>query len=533
METGAILAALMLGVVLTAVASWVVSGLYRRRMLALMRRAQPPDDTHASAAAPRAAPAAQPLPLARLDFAANQRAAWRYFALLGVLSLLIGVTQSVLALLFVYGDPTLLSPGRALTLGAVYAWPMALTWGLLRRWSWLRTLGAIALYLLAMLALVTWRSISPQPLSDALNWLGGLVVLPVAVTLLMGSSGRIRAAAPYLLPIFLLLAGSSIGVLQIMVMGVSDPPRWLISFVGMVGAQPAILLLALAPWLLLAWPAWAIARALAAAYRAKRFSDLWYLLAAYWLVVLAASALPALQGSGLIGLTQFIPWLWIPVTGWAMRGWLRPVGPPPTLLVLRVFQQDAGVQALFDRVVERWRLSGNTVLIAGTDLLSRTLDPDDLFTFLDGRLAQRFMANEEQVWARLREFDLEPDPDGRYRVNECYCYDSTWQQALAALVRQTDVVLMDLRGFQEKNRGCRHELGVLATAPRLQRVVLLCDSTTARAVAESDVARAPAGRFVWVNAARLDQRRVREISAALLGGGEPMNPTPAPAQSTT
>ena len=56
----------------------------------------------------------------------------------------------------------------------------------------------------------------------------------------------------------------------------------------MVGAQPAILLLALAPWVLLAWPAWAIARELAAAYRAKRFSDLWYLMAAYWLVVLAA-----------------------------------------------------------------------------------------------------------------------------------------------------------------------------------------------------------------------------------------------------
>lgn len=521
MNTGAILTALMLGVVLTAVASWVVSGLYRRRMLALMRRAPPPDAVHAPIASPRAAHAAQPpLPLAHLDFAANQRAAWRYFVLLGVLSLLIGLTQSVLALLFVYGDPSLLSPGRALTLGAVYAWPMALTWGLLRRWSWLRTLGAIGVYLLVMLALVTWRSVSPQPLDDALVWLGGLVLIPVTVTLLIGASGRIRAVAPYLLPIFLLLAGASIATLQIMVTGSLDPPRWLIGLVSTVGAYPAILLLVLAPWVLLAWPAWTIARSLAAAYRAKRFSDLWYLLAAYWFVVLAASALPALQGSGWIALTQFIPWLWIPLAGWALHGWLRPVGTPPTLLVLRVFQQDAGVQALFDRVVERWRLSGNTVLIAGTDLLSRTLDPDDLFTFLDGRLLQRFMANEEQMWARLGEFDLEPDPDGRYRVNECYCFDSTWQPALAALVRQADVVLMDLRGFREKNRGCRHELGVLAAAPRLQRVVLLFDGTTERAVAEADVAHAPAGRFVWVDAARLDQRRVREISAALLGSGE-------------
>lgn len=514
MNTGAILTALLLGVVLTAIASWLVSALYRRRMLALMRCAPPPDPDFA--AGPPATLTAAARPAARLDAAANRHAVWRQLAVLSALSALIGLTQSVLALLFIYGDD-LFTPARALTLGAVYAWPMALTWGLLRRWPWLRTLAAIGVYLLAMLVLVTWRSISPQPLLASLGWLGGLVLIPVAITLVIGASGRIRAVSPYLLPIFLLLAGSSVVALQLMVSGVNDPPRWLVSLVTAVGAWPAILLLALAPWLLLAGPAWAIARALASAYRAKRFSDLWYLLAAYWFVVLAASALPALQGAGLVALTQLLPWLWIPLAGWALRGWLAPRGAPPTLLVLRVFQQDAGVQALFDRVVERWRLSGNTVLIAGTDLLSRTLDPDDLFTFLDGRLAQRFIGSDAQVGERLREFDLLPDPDGRYRVNECYCFDSTWQAALAALVRQADVVLMDLRGFRAHNRGCRHELGALAAAPHLQRVVLLRDGGTERAVAEADVAHAPAGRFVWVEASRLDQRRVREISAALLG----------------
>lgn len=494
MNTGAILTALMLGVLLTALASWVVSGLYRRRMLALMGSAPPPDASHAvDADAPLARARAPVQP----DRRASQQAQWRQLAVLTGLSLLIGITQSVLALLFIYGDD-LLSPGRALTLGLVYAWPMALTWGLMRRWSWWRTLLAIAVYLLVMLALVSWRSISPRPLAESLTWLGGLVLIPVAVTLLIGASGRIRAVAPYLLPMFLLLAGSSVIALQLMVMGVNDPPRWLVVLVGSVGAWPAIVLLALAPWLLLAWPAWAMARALAGAYRDKRFSDLWYLLGAYWLVVLVATALPALQGAGLIALTQLLPWLWIPLVGWALRGWLAPRTPPATLLVLRVFQQDATVQALFDRVVERWRLTGNTVLIAGTDLLSRTLDPDDLFTFLDGRLATRFIGNEAEVAERLRSFDLAPDPDGRYRVNECYCFDSTWKAALAALLRQTDVVLMDLRGFHAGKLGCRHELRVLSEAAHLQRVVLLHDGSTEQAVAESDVAGAPAGRFVWV-----------------------------------
>lgn len=496
MNTGAILTALMLGVVLTALASWIVSSLYRRRMLALMGSAPPPDASHASDSTADAAPAKARAPL-RPDPRASRHAQWRHLAVLTSLSLLIGLTQSVLALLFIYGDD-LLSLGRALTLGAVYAWPMALTWGLMRRWPWWRTLLAILAYLLVMLALVSWRSISPRPLTESFAWLGGLVLIPVTVTLLIGASGRIRAVAPYLLPIFLLLAGSSVIALQLMVVGVNDPPRWLVVLVGGVGAWPAIVLLALAPWLLLAWPAWAIARTLARAYRDKRFSDLWYLLAAYWLVVLAATALPALQGVGLVALTQLLPWLWIPLAGWALRGWLAPRSAPPTLLVLRVFQQDATVQALFDRVVERWRLTGNTVLIAGTDLLSRTLDPDDLFTFLNGRLATRFIGSEAQVAERLRGFDLAPDPDGRYRVNECYCFDSTWKAALAALVQQTDVVLMDLRGFHAGKLGCRHELRVLAEATHLHRVVLLHDASTQRAVAEADVAGAPTGRFVWV-----------------------------------
>lgn len=50
------------------------------------------------------------------------------------------------------------------------------------------------------------------------------------------------------------------------------------------------------------------------------------------------------------------------------------------------------------------------------------------------------------------------DIDGRYRVNRCYCHDATWQDALQALVRFSDVVLMDLRGFQTHNAGCRYEL---------------------------------------------------------------------------
>jgi DNA-binding NarL/FixJ family response regulator len=96
-----------------------------------------------------------------------------------------------------------------------------------------------------------------------------------------------------------------------------------------------------------------------------------------------------------------------------------------------------------------------------------------------------------------------------------YCHDSTWQQALEALVATSDVVLMDLRSFKTHNRGCRHELGVLARAPRLGRVVVLTDADTDRDDARTAAAGAPPGRFSWIDTSRIDAAKRREVLAAL------------------
>ena len=50
---------------------------------------------------------------------------------------------------------------------------------------------------------------------------------------------------------------------------------------------------------------------------------------------------------------------------------------------------------------------------------------------------------------RLRELDLGPDPDGRFRVNEFICYPDTWRMALSRLLESdpSQSVLVNLRGF--------------------------------------------------------------------------------------
>lgn len=155
------------------------------------------------------------------------------------------------------------------------------------------------------------------------------------------------------------------------------------------------------------------------------------------------------------------------------------------------------------------------MLIAGTDLADRTLDGDDIFTFLDGELASRFIRSAAEVAPRLAGFQFAPDADGRYRVNECYCHDTTWQDALHALVQRSDVVLMDLRGFQAHNAGCAYELGTLAQAGRALRVIVLVDAQTDRGAAAAAVRGASPERFRWIDAARIDAGTRRDVLARL------------------
>jgi hypothetical protein len=316
------------------------------------------------------------------------------------------------------------------------------------------------------------------------------------------------------------LAWASQTGLDLIAVIIKDPPEWFHALTDVYGAYSTMALFALAPWLVAWWPLKWLGKLLAQAYARKALSELMVLFTAVWGIAQLVQALSAASDLGLGGIVMLAPLAWIPVV-MAIVGLSRRnrSGRPPTLLVLRVFQHDRRIQALFDHVIERWRLTGNTVLIAGTDLVERTLDADDLFTFIDGRLAARFIRSPADVAPRLAEFDLFPDLEGRYRVNECYCHDTTWQQALDALVGRSDVVLMDLRSFKAHNEGCRHELGVLARASSIARVVVLTDGDTDRAAALAATAGAPPERFVWLDTSRIDRAKRRAVLESLFVDG--------------
>jgi hypothetical protein len=331
-----------------------------------------------------------------------------------------------------------------------------------------------------------------------------------------------RAVAPWLiLPAAVLMWSSLAGLDGLMLMGERQSP-WLLSLVGWIEAllewyavYAVPVLFALLPWAVAWWPAWLLGRALSWAYSRKWLSDLLVVFTGVWAVALTDKAVWVATEAGMAAVAMYLPLLWIPPVMWFARRWRLRTERPPTLLVLRVFQKDAQIQDLFDHVVERWRLSGNTVLIAGTDLADRTLDADDIFRFLQGRLDERFVFSRADVARRIAAFETTADIDGRYRVNECYCNDQTWRDALQALVRHSDVVLMDLRGFQAHNAGCHYELVTLAQASRELRVVVLTDSRTDRAAVREAIASGCQDRFKFIEAPHSTPSQRGEVLARL------------------
>jgi hypothetical protein len=108
-----------------------------------------------------------------------------------------------------------------------------------------------------------------------------------------------------------------------------------------------------------------------------------------------------------------------------------------------------------------------------------------------------------------------PDPDGRYRVNEFFCYADTWRETMRKLAAGADVVLMDLRGFTRSNQGCLFELQQLLDAVHLERVVFLFDDTTDRTFLERSLGeawrRVPAGSPN--RSSRAPEARLLKVSA--------------------
>ena len=157
----------------------------------------------------------------------------------------------------------------------------------------------------------------------------------------------------------------------------------------------------------------------------------------------------------------------------------RP-SPPSRLLMLRVFSPHQQSHRLLDGISARWRYLGPVRMIGGPDLAIASVEPDEFLAFVSGRLRRRFIDDAKALDERMASLVSRPDPDGRYRIEEFFCFDDTWRLTVTELLGHSDGVVMDLRGFGPENQGCIDEIELLASQRAMPRTVLLVDDKTDR-----------------------------------------------------
>jgi hypothetical protein len=150
----------------------------------------------------------------------------------------------------------------------------------------------------------------------------------------------------------------------------------------------------------------------------------------------------------------------------------------PQLLMLRVFARDSRAHALLDRVQSRWRYVGPVHQIGGPDMVDMNIEPHEGAMFLRGRLHELFVSGAADSTPLQSRLHVAPDREGRYGINEVFCFNSAWQATVEQLMHLSDAVLLDVRGLTAQREGTGYEIRRLAGAALLDRVVAVGDAAT-------------------------------------------------------
>ena len=156
----------------------------------------------------------------------------------------------------------------------------------------------------------------------------------------------------------------------------------------------------------------------------------------------------------------------------------RRAHPGHALLVLRVFDRTGRAQQFLDQLLVRWRLIGPVWQIGGPDLAPLNVSLLGSTMYLAGRLHELFLPVALTSHALERRLRRSPASDGRWGIDELFCFNSAWLGTVEQLMVISDAILIDLRGFTAERQGIREELVLLARTRRLSRTLAIGDERT-------------------------------------------------------
>jgi hypothetical protein len=101
-------------------------------------------------------------------------------------------------------------------------------------------------------------------------------------------------------------------------------------------------------------------------------------------------------------------------------------------------------------------------------------------------MKRSFVSSEKDLRARLEKLDRWPkNLDNTFKELPVMCYDNTWKRSVEVLAGEASVVMMDLRGFSESNKGCEYEVHFLFDHVPLSRLLFVAYADSAQLVRDT------------------------------------------------
>jgi hypothetical protein len=412
---------------------------------------------------------------------------------------------TLLTIAFYLSSDIEISPLDFIYTALIHFWPTILVL------SWVALLESRSNRLVVAAYCSIWLVITAMGISlnPAFTWgksiLGWLIfnLLPTTVVI-MFLYRRIRAVGPLVFTFLTfglsglhLFYNAATAMLESALTG-EGPTYMLIStlFNLGLGTYAVLALILILSILLMAAIGWLTLQLLKWLYLHKRQSGQSLVIDPIWLIFgYLTSALMVFESPWwiLAGPVAFIFYKFVTWTGFAILNRRRRKTKGLELLLLRVFSLGKRSEQLYNLIARAWRYVGDIRFITGPDLATATVEPHNFLDYLSGRLRHHFIDSAETLERRIRNLDVFPGLDGRYRIHDFFCYDDTWKMVLSRLASDSNVILMDLRKFSRSNAGCAFEIHELVEQVPLQRVVFVIDKTTDEAFLRESIENALKG----------------------------------------
>jgi hypothetical protein len=165
------------------------------------------------------------------------------------------------------------------------------------------------------------------------------------------------------------------------------------------------------------------------------------------------------------------------------------IGRPPLRIVfLRLFENQPRMRTF---ISSAWREFGYVYLLRGATSVTRD---EYKWAKRSGDVSALFVATHDRFRTELQSHRDEPNRKGRYRlkrigpttirvrdrygsypVRAVLCHGTFWKEAVDILLAETDLVVVDLSGYTEKNAGTRYEAQRVIDRVPIERVLFLAD----------------------------------------------------------